>query len=821
MDARAVPLRYARGNVLFGRSGEVAALYRLPEISYALLPDQDKWSWLWTMAGLAFRAQADFSIWRVQRRFPAEEYVPQAEGLVDARYQDPAVWRRFIEGHERHIARLETHLPEIYLRLAQRAPARSGLGLLRSADRAYRRVNDLFGLGGAEPIPRREIEALVDEETRLLDRVRTALPAAERATTRELQWLLRRAPVRHVAEPQLDRWWRPNAMIIETGEGSSFHPREADFLRHCNATIQREDDHLVVRGEEARTYQAFLTLGALPDEAEFPSAQAELLFAPLEAVDFPVDAVLHCRWIANRKALSEVQKALVDATNAIRDAHAGAHQPDEIKLLNRELGRELEAYLKSESRPPLLEATIGFAIGAPDLRELTRRTSALREHFAGVTLHQPAGLQEQLYYDHLPRPAGGEVPDYYDIVTLEQFGALMPIATRKVGNLRGVYTGHTVAAGRPRAPVKVDLTAPAADHLPTSIFMGGRQGSGKTFAAQLVAFQAAMRGSLVLDGDPKGDHNLTALPELDGHAHVIGLEAGEQYRGLLDPLVVAPQHGGLREEITVSYLLEILTRDEANQFQTEIRHAVRDELRAGGAGTLAVLERLRNGDQAARDAARALEPSAEGGVGVLAFGDGTQRVDENVARVTTITMAGVDLPPADMPHEQYELSDRLAVATFKLVAAHIMRLVTQDPTVHKVVILDEAWTFLGSHQGRRLLDKLVRLGRTFNTTVIVISQTTVELGGLDDLIGMRFVFGQNSRAEAKRALELIGLDADDETLVRGLSDKNRFSRGRCLVRDLDGNVAEVQIDPVYPHILDALDTSPNAARHTAAAQPAA
>ena len=191
------------------------------------------------------------------------------------------------------------------------------------------------------------------------------LPAAERATTRELQWLLRRAAVRHVAEPELDPWWRPNALIVESEDGEAvFEPRRSDWLRHGNAAICRADDHLIVRGDEAVSYQAFLTVGALPEEAEFPGPQAELLLAPLEAVGFPVDAALHCRWIANRKAVAEVQKAVIDANTAIHDAEAGAQRPDERKLLLRDLGRALEAYLKSESRPPLLEATISFAVGA-------------------------------------------------------------------------------------------------------------------------------------------------------------------------------------------------------------------------------------------------------------------------------------------------------------------------------------------------------------------------------------------------------------------------------------------------------------------------
>jgi hypothetical protein len=35
-----------------------------------------------------------------------------------------------------------------------------------------------------------------------------------------------------------------------------------------------------------------------------------------------------------------------------------------------------------------------------------------------------------------------------------------------------------------------------------------------------------------------------------------------------------------------------------------------------------------------------------------------------------------------------------------------------------------------------------------------------------------------------------------------------YREGRCMMRDLDGRVAEMRFDVVYPHILEALDTTP-------------
>ena len=128
--------------------------------------------------------------------------------------------------------------------------------------------------------------------------------------------------------------------------------------------------------------------------------------------------------------------------------------------------------------------------------------------------------------------------DYADVLTIEQFGALMPVGTHEAGSERGVYIGRTLTGGA--RPVRFDITEASRTGRPPSILLAGTLGSGKTIAAELLAFQAERRGSLVVDVDPKPDHNLEGLPELDGRVHVIELSGDDRYRGLLDPLAVAP-----------------------------------------------------------------------------------------------------------------------------------------------------------------------------------------------------------------------------------------------------------------------------------------
>ena len=68
-------LRYARGNVLVGRGGDSAALYRLGMTSYPYLPTGEKWTLQRRLQRLAHTLSADFSLWRVNRAYPAAQYV--------------------------------------------------------------------------------------------------------------------------------------------------------------------------------------------------------------------------------------------------------------------------------------------------------------------------------------------------------------------------------------------------------------------------------------------------------------------------------------------------------------------------------------------------------------------------------------------------------------------------------------------------------------------------------------------------------------------------------------------------------------------------
>jgi hypothetical protein len=796
------PLRYARQNVLIGRGGEAAALYRVRTLSYPWLPASEKWALLHRLENLVALLGADLSIWRVARSYPADRYAADLAGLADPRHADAERWGSYLGFQQEQLASLDSRDPEVYLAISL-TEGRGGGGPLRSVGRARRRLEDLAGVGTPSPIPVGELRTLAEAERRAFGRAASAIDL-RRATTSELQWLLRRAACRGLGEPVLERSWEPDALILGGEDAEvSYEPLESDLWSLANAPMREEPGRapsLVVESELGDSHQAFLCLGQLAEEAEFPGS-AELLFAPLEGVG-PVDAVLHADLVANREALAQVRRRVLDAEHSYREQLVGSPTgPGALAEEDRELAREYEAILSSVARPPMLRASISLAVGAPDPETLEARVTLLRERYGEVALHRPRGLQHALFMDHLPRPDGGAVADYRRQMTAEQLAATVPLASAAVGSEGGVYLGFDPVAGR---PVRFDPTEAPRDSRPSAVLLTGTLGSGKTIAAQAIAHAALLRGSLVIDFDPKPDHRLDELPDLRGEVRVLELSADPEHRGKLDPLAIGLPE--LREELSSSYLLELL-RDPPPSWEVAIDRAVRDAVRAGEERLPGVVGRLREVDApGAHEAAEALEVISDFGLARLGFSGGAEPEDVAVSNLTTIRMPGLNLPEPGTERSAYTRSERVSVATLALVAALALKLISGDRSRHKLVVLDEAWALFASSQGRALLNRLVRLGRAFNATILLVSQRVEDLGELSQLVGVSLLFGQDSARAAAAGIEAIGLDPDEGGLAQRLTE---YRRGRCLMRDLDGRVGEVQVDAL-PSLLAALDTSPGA-----------
>ncbi len=119
---------------------------------------------------------------------------------------------------------------------------------------------------------------------------------------------------------------------------------------------------------------------------------AELLFAPLEALPFAVDAVVHARWVPNRDALAQIRRRISDVENIHREQSEGDHRgPGLLAEEDRYLAREFEATLRSSGAPAdALRPRSATRSARRTRRSWSRASTALRTSSATCTSTGPA-----------------------------------------------------------------------------------------------------------------------------------------------------------------------------------------------------------------------------------------------------------------------------------------------------------------------------------------------------------------------------------------------------------------------------------------------
>jgi hypothetical protein len=796
------PISFIYRNLVFGSSVDDAwAVYKLEMRSYAGLTNAGKRELLSLIGSCAYALEADFSLLRVSRPWSVDHYVAGVEAVLDPRHVHREALDDYLDAQRHELGARSAATPEVYLsvRLSGARP-RSPLEPFTAAARR------MLGLSDARGISARRLRELLDEEAKVGDRVFDYL-ACDPASSAELQWLIRRSFSRALADPEVDGHFEPQALVVEAPAdegGARFHPLEADVLRLLDTPITVEPRALRTETEHGTSHQAFLTFGALPEVVPFPGRRAELLFAPLEAVDFPVDAAFCARYVGNDDAVRLVRRRIVDADMIYAEEAIGDHGPSALSAARPQLVRELEEYLTGADRPPLLRASISLAIAAPTAEELEERVERMQRELGSIKLHRPLGEQIRLFASHLPGQPS-PIADYDDYLTVDQFGAMVPVATHAVGSDVGPYIAHTLnGAGQ---PVLFDPTEASRTSRAPATLLAGTLGSGKTLCMELIMYQAFLAGSTICDIDPKGDHALERLPGVADHLEVIELSGDARYRGLLDPLRIGGED--TREDLAYNFLVNLLPDPVPAAWQTELRLAVQTVARGDARGCGHVLEELERGDAEAREAARALRIHATSGLARLGFATVDSHPPEaGSAQVTSLRIKNLTLPLPGTPRSELLDEERIGQAVLHLLAVYALRLTTADARRHSVLGFDEAWVLLADAAGRSLVDRISRLGRAQNVTPLLATQMLGDVDELDGLIGAAFCFGVETEREARRALRLLGLDEDDEGLQQRLTS---FRRGRCLMRDFQGRVSPVQIDLGDPRVLEALDTTPQMA----------
>jgi hypothetical protein len=802
-------------NVVFGSTlHDSWAVYRLRNTSYPGLTVDRKIELKDHLEAFAYRVAADFQFLRVSREWSVEQYLAGALRTMDPRRGHLELWQSYLQQHRDALEGRNTARPETYLAVRLRdanvnladsmgAAVSGGLTNLLREIATYLQLNDPKSLSAEQ------LQNLTRAESRCYERIWGYLDC-ERCSSNDLQWLVRRAYTRGLGEPLIEEQWAPSAIEFPFGDGADHYAASrAEMLRLHDSLVDTTDPRRVlVRSELGDSYQALLAVGTLPETTVFPGAEAELMFAPMEGLEFPIDMTFTATWIPNRSAIKTAHRKKIDADNQYTEETHGHHGPSPASEERPQVARELEAHLTTTDRPPMLRGALTIAVPAADPETLEERVERVRSEFGRIRLYRAPARQYELFCSMLPCQSF-PVEDYREHLTIEQFAAMVPTAANRGGSDAGPYLGHTLTGSR--QPILFDLSEASQSSLPPTVLALATLGAGKTMFAQKVGYEAFLCGSRVVDIDPKGDHNLKDLPGVTPEVHEeIEIGADPQYRGLLDPLRITPPE--LMFDLTVSWLTDLLPSREDDRIlavQEAVKQVIAEHQASGRpVSCWDVIEMLEAGeDEAAHSAARALRIHVDQGFAQLGFAPlDAPAPPAGQKQMITLRVRNLRLPRAAERQEMTQ-EELISLAVLRLLAVFAMQVMGGDRKQHKVLIVDEAMFMLqNATVGARLLEQLVKWGRSENATVILVTHMVGDADELANLIGAIFVFGLKTEEEAGKALGLLGLDPEDTAMRQRLL---KFRAGRCIMRDYEGNVVQMQVHVANPGMLHTLDTTPH------------
>ena len=420
-------------------------------------------------------------------------------------------------------------------------------------------------------------------------------------------------------------------------------------------------------------------------------------------------------------------------------------------------------------------------VGAsPD--DVRQKVSALQEMYSPhIALEHEHG-QYQLLREFIPAEPQGNVA-HARRMDVEALAAGMATVSDRIGDRRGVVLGETSSIS-PR-PVIWDLfAAHERKHKSGLTPIVAVPGSGKTFLAGMIVYQAVRAGAYGVVLDPSGPlSKLASLPEFRDIARVYALTGRDSRAGALNPYRVItnprredPEYDAAnpefardadpyaaaqskfdadtraaeaeRVEVAVSVLKMMLTERHLHLEHTEpVLHLAANMV--GGDSNhnlrevLAAIEQIseNNPDQAVRTCASGLYQQLElmsrlTEARVLfpeegTIGSGADSFDNDI-RLTILTMPGLQLPPEGTPSSQWTPQQRMTAPLMHMAAWLANRLVYEKPRhVRKVLFLDENKYLESTGAGRTLNLRIARDSRKYLLRALVCSQLPDDFLGLD------------------------------------------------------------------------------------------
>ncbi|WP_239257320.1 ATP-binding protein [Listeria ilorinensis] len=583
-----------------------------------------------------------------------------------------------------------------------------------------------------------------------------------------------------------------------------------DIINLTDSFVTENHKHLSIVHRDKEEHATYLCISNITGDLGFPDA--EIIYMQQKQFTFPIDISINLECMDNKKALSTVRNKKKELGNLDEHAAENGGESSNNLLYAREDANELEEKLEA-TKEDMYKLSYVIRVTASDEEELQKRVNDVRDYYDdyGIKIERPYGDQLGLHEEFIPT-SDRYMNDYIQFVTADFVASLGFGSAQKLGEKDGYYIGYNVETGK-TVRIRPELAAQGVKGSITNALASafiGSLGGGKSFANNLVIYNAVLFGAKVLLIDPKSErHNWKEdLVFIKNQVNIVNLTSEEKNKGLLDPFVIMDNRKDAeRLAIDVlSFLTGINTRDGV-RFPI-IKKAIREVAKREKPGLLYILEELENmDDEEAEKIASHIESFTDYDFAHLLFskGDVTETIQFNQP-MNVLQIADLVLPDSETKLEEYTTIEMLSVVMMIVISTFALRFIQQDRSIFKIVDLDEAWAILQVAQGKTLANKLIRAGRAMNAADYFITQNTDDL--LDEKmknnIGMKFAFRSTDLTEIEKTFKFFNLEMTDENVAK---IKN-LSNGECMFQDIRGRTGVVKFDAVFEDLFKAFDTRP-------------
>ncbi|WP_030181106.1 ATP-binding protein [Streptomyces sp. NRRL S-813] len=866
-----VPIRHIAGHLVWSTQGSVWAVYRLhpgPDAqgrreetvqgTYVPAPVRDE--------QLAKITHLVRSLSGAPRLFglcaqvdPGEIALKMIEGIEPAEQAPGAGRHPWVENVEATLDLLdgqEMHRRTLWLAVPLQTETGS-LQVAASFGAAWAEVAPMLGMRPA-PVARREVTTYREQASRVEAALAGGI-AFRPARPAEIVWMIQHALHRGLAEPLLTEAETSEMYGGQLRDGVLRSPSYADLgqVRLQEGGIDPDLDDtgelkstgritrsgrkawwrvntgsplgrrwLQVESDAGVGYQAQLALAECPPAV---SQDAADLFAQLETLDFPVDYTVDLTLVPAEKARDQVRRKkneLIDQADQYDARPTG--MPASLTEATRDLG-ELDARLSRTSVEVEVQSVTVLTVWGPTAAVCDARARALAALLAGADYRavRPAGLQEALFTLGLPgtvRP--GIAREFTQHQVSEDWALSGAFTAAEVGDPNGMFLGIDLDCGTTR-PVMINVAnAPKVD---ASASMGivGDLGAGKSVLQKLIAEAVWARGgcAICIDRTPVREWATFARTAAKGRVQIIDAAQAEVS---IDPLRMFDGPEG--RHYALSYLTLQLGIGPMSTNGEVLHHVVEQAALSDAPSMHRVLEVLE--ELATREAGKRQDAAATlaGLIRVVATNSLARmvfdpalppvRLDASSASdMIVITTTGLKLPPKaafanpEVLHQQ-PLEALIGRAVLYLIAAIARQTAFEDPERFTAVVLDELYWLTSSAEGTALVHEILHDGRKHGAGLIAGSHDADELGPDRGLMAYRALARTADRERARRGLEFIGLDPNDDELVRlvtaGVSPVGHKGReGEFLLTCPRQNTGRIKVSiPRIPRITTSITTTP-------------